>query len=220
MKLRNTAIALGVVVATAVVFLVANESKAESAKFYSRQAESKYKKGDYKGAVSDFYKAIEIDPNYVSAYGSLCGMLVNLYMDKEAIIFCDKALDIKEKNPSVTLTKVNKGIIYSNLCGARYNLEEYKQGLPDCEKAIKINPNNDIAYYNLANIKSTYLRDNKGAISDLDKAIRINNRNPLYFANRGILKEQLGNNKGACSDWRKASSLGDKESSEWVSKQC
>ena len=40
------------------------------------------------------------------------------------------------------------------------------------------------------------------------------------YSNRGVAKEPIGDIKGACADWRKASSLGDKDAASWVKNHC
>ena len=64
------------------------------------------------------------------------------------------------------------------------------------------------------------LTDYQGAIADCDKAIKIDPRDGDAYYNRGIAKEMDGDLNGACSDWRQASSLGDKEAADHVSDQC
>ena len=48
----------------------------------------------------------------------------------------------------------------------------------------------------------------------------IDSKDSLAFRNRGIAKEEIGDMKGACSDWRKASSLGDEDAAKWVKEDC
>ena len=57
-------------------------------------------------------------------------------------------------------------------------------------------------------------------MSDYTKAIEINPSYALGFSNRGSSKELIGDMQGACSDWRKASSFGDKSAAKWVRNQC
>ncbi len=64
------------------------------------------------------------------------------------------------------------------------------------------------------------LGDYQGAIDDFSKAIEIDLQLAIAYANRGITKEIIGHLKGACADWKEASSLGDKDAAEWVKKQC
>ena len=62
-------IGTGVVLASAGVMLsVPEKVNAESATFYIEKGNKNYYKNDYYGAISDYTKAIEIDPNYKSAY--------------------------------------------------------------------------------------------------------------------------------------------------------
>ena len=61
----------------------------------------------------------------------------------------------------------------------------------------------------------------KGAISDYNKAIEINYPNPneekyILFNNRGNVKYELGDEKGACKDYKFAASIGDAEGVEWL----
>ena len=59
----------GVVLSSSAVMLSLSEKvNAKSADFYFNRAYDKAEKGDYYGAISDFTKAIEIDPNYKEAY--------------------------------------------------------------------------------------------------------------------------------------------------------
>jgi len=47
--------------------------------------------------------------------------------------------------------------------------------------------------------------------------------NPEYsdaYVDRGIAKELVGDLKGACADWKEASSLGVKIAAGWVRDQC
>ena len=64
------------------------------------------------------------------------------------------------------------------------------------------------------------LKDNYGAISDFTKAIEINHNYGRAYGNRGIAKENIGDLKGACSDWKKAIELGVTGAAEWVKNQC
>ena len=60
-----------------------------------------------------------------------------------------------------------------------------------------------------------------GALENYDKAIEINYPNPneekyILFNNRGNVKYELGDEKGACKDYKFAASLGDEEGTEWL----
>ena len=59
-----------------------------------------------------------------------------------------------------------------------------------------------------------------GAIGDYSKTIEINPNNGSAYKNRGIAKELIGDLKGACADWRRASALGLKKTDLWILTQC
>ena len=59
-------------------------------------------------------------------------------------------------------------------------------------------------------------RDYLGAISDYTTAIQINPKYANAYSNRGIEKWKLGDNSGACKDYKKAISLGNKFTEEWL----
>ena len=78
-----------------------------------------------------------------------------------------------------------------------------------------------MAYNNISYIKRTKkINDNYAAIFYATKAIEIDPNYSLPYLNRGVAKENLGDIKGACDDWRKASSLGNKDTLQWVREVC
>ena len=82
-----------------------------------------------------------------------------------------------------------------------------------------INSKETDAYVGRCNTKFS-LKEYYGAISDCNKAIKLDKNNVYGYRNRGISKEQIGDLKGACSDWGKASKLGDKDARQWFNDQC
>ncbi len=63
-----------------------------------------------------------------------------------------------------------------------------------------------------------------GAISEFNKALKTDGSSKdliaLSYFGRGAAKEKIRDMKGACSDWRKASELGDKHAAKFLSNQC
>ena len=60
----------------------------------------------------------------------------------------------------------------------------------------------------------------KAALSDLNYAYTIDQNNPSILLNRGIAKEMLRDEEGACEDWLKASELGLKEGKTYYINNC
>ena len=62
-------IGTGAVLTSAAVMLsVPEKANAESSAFYINRGNEKYQSGDYYGAISDYNKAIEINPRDADAY--------------------------------------------------------------------------------------------------------------------------------------------------------
>ena len=70
--------AFGVFLTAGLVLSVPEKLNAESANYYFDRGFDKYDIGDYYGAISDFTKAINIDPQYIRAY-------LNRSISKESI---------------------------------------------------------------------------------------------------------------------------------------
>ena len=68
--------------------------------------------------------------------------------------------------------------------------------------------------------KQKEINDNYGSILYATKALEINPNHSNAYLNRGIAKKNIGDLKGACADWRRASSLGNETSSKWVRDEC
>ena len=115
---------------------------------------------------------------------------------------------------------------YLARCGTKVNIQEYEEAITDCEKAFQLNlqdSNNYIdknaLYSNLCGAKSA-IGENYSAILDCNTAVMLDSKNSTSFKNRGIAKDNLGDSRGACSDWQKASNLGDLEARDYVRKYC
>ncbi len=57
------------------------------------------------------------------------------------------------------------------------------------------------------------------ALSLLEEAIVENPASALLYLNRGLIRELMGDLKGACEDWTQAAELGSEEAAEYL-KEC
>ena len=165
---------------SAVIFSLPEKAKAENAQYYYDVGYEMFEEGDFYLAISNFKKAIKINPNHADAYTSMCGAKINIGMKNQALLDCEKALSIFKKFN----LKQSKKVLYANFCGA---IEDKYEAISFCNKSIRL----DSQYYL-----------------------------PVY--NRSILKEEIGDLKGACLDAKKAVSLGflDKENKRWINENC
>ena len=74
---------------------------------YFKQGVEKYEAGNYQGAISDYTKAVEIDPLHTNSYINRSKAKLNLGDNKGALQDSNKAIEI---DPSSSLAYMNRGI--------------------------------------------------------------------------------------------------------------
>ena len=103
----------------------------------------------------------------------------------------------------------------------KHDAGDYSGAISDYSKAIEINPKYANTYYFRGGAKYLLQEDFYGVISDLNRYVELfSKEDEKAFMILGLAKKQLGDMKGACADWRKASSLGHKITPQWVRNQC
>lgn len=134
-----------------------------SAKTYCDSGLTKIELKDYKGALEDYTKAIQLEPNNYDAY---------LGRGKVGRLLKDYNNSIKDYTKAIELNSYNyKG--YTGRGISKFELKDYTGSIEDCTKAIEINPNYYWAYLYRSHSKNE-LKDFKGAEQDskmLEKAI-------------------------------------------------
>ncbi len=131
------------------------------AAYYNRGAAYSHL-GNYRQALGDYDRAIDINPKYADAYYNRGTAYLNLGNNRQAIGDFDKAI---ETNPIYAKAYHNRGI-------ANSNLGNYQQAIGDYDKTIEINPtyaepynNRGYAYWRLGNTGK--------ALEDLKTAARL-----------------------------------------------
>ena len=140
---------------TALIFMTPESAYADNAVFYLNEGFDKFNKKYFYGAIYDFTKAIEIDPNNFKAYLNRGITKVNLDLPDRAIADFNKAIEI---NPNHEIAHIKRGF-------AKYLLKDYEGSITDFNKAIEINPKSTIAYANRGDAK-LLLGDIKGHCAD------------------------------------------------------
>jgi tetratricopeptide (TPR) repeat protein/V8-like Glu-specific endopeptidase len=157
------------------------------------QAGDKYDKGDFKGAIADYTKAISLKPKYLDAYNNRGLARYNLGDFQGAIDDYNQSLTINSQDADS----------YNNRGLARSALGDKKGAIADYNRAIEINPNYVFAYNNRG-IAHNSLDDSKKAIADFNQALKINPNYAEAYGGRGISRYQLGDKKGAIADYTQA----------------
>ena len=141
------------------------KAQAESADFYFNRAIDKQDKGDDYGAISDYTKAIKINPSFSIAYYNRGNAKGDLEDYEGAISDYTKVIEI---NPKDADAYFNRGL-------AKGKLEDYYGEISDYNKTIEINPRYAKAYHNRGIAKSN-LDDEKGACKDYKKAMSLGSK--------------------------------------------
>ena len=195
------------------------------------------KLGNYYDAISDYNKVLKINPEYFDAYYLRAGVHVSIGKYENAIE--DYTIAIKS-NPLDYEAWVKRGKVYYRMrlydkassdanraikinsdnpesyfirAKSYLAIEEWDKAIDDYTILIRISPiNNHISYFQrgFAYLKSGQYRK---AINDFTDLIKLEPNEAKAYFNRGISKSALG--LDACSDNKKACSLGTKIACEW-----
>ena len=176
---------------------------------YNNRGNAKASTGDMSGAIEDFNKATELNPQYVLAFNNRGNAKASVGDIQGSMNDFNKAIEI---NPLYAEAFINRGI-------TKYKLGDYKGAINDYNIAFVLNTKASIVYKNRANANCN-LGNNKEAIDDYNIAIRLNPLDGEALNNKGNAEYNLGNKVEACIDWNKASKLGFKESFEMINKYC
>jgi len=153
---------------------------------YFGRGSARSERGDHRGAIEDYNKAIELGSRSSS--------------------------DVTPAGPGMVSEKSFLSMIYYNRACAKEKLGDHLGAIQDYNKTIELDPKDEAAYSNRALIKQD-LGDFTGAIKDFDKAIKLLvpgfERSSLYY-NRGFDKSAFGDFKGAIKDFNTAIKLNPK----------
>ena len=160
---------------------------------HNNRGDAYFKQGNLPQAISDYTRAIEIDPGLASAYDNRALAYAKQGNLTQAISDCTRAIEI---NHNYVGAYDNRGVIY-------YDKGNLPQAISDFTRAIEINPNIAKVYLNrgAAYGKQGNLPE---AISDYTRAIEINPDYADAYDNRGAIYYGKGNLPRAISDYTMA----------------
>lgn len=169
-------------------------SQVTATEFFERGIE-RYKQGDRQGAISDFTRAIRLNPNSAQAYYNrgVVRFKIKNHLT-EAIADFSSAISL---NPEYIDAYYNRAI-------ARVKLGEYWPAIDDVTKVIYLDPTNDRAFYLRGLIYSENLNDYETGINDFTEAIRLNPRIAAPYFKRGNARYRIGDRERAIDDYNQA----------------
>ncbi|MGM9477379.1 tetratricopeptide repeat protein [Pedobacter sp. GSP4] len=181
--------------------------------------------------VIDLYcKGYEFDCK-LDGYGALTDPKNLTYLDMEtemSVGFYEKGLrEINQRNFGKAIIYFSTAINYSPKMKEAWQargyckdeLYSYTAARRDYDEALQIDPD----YIEALLIRATN-KDDAGeyneAMKDYNRVIELEPANSLAYYNRGNTKFNLNDKQGACADWEKAKSLGDKYAQKRIDAEC
>ena len=146
--------------ATAAAVLSTQAAHAQSAEGYLDAGIEKGRSGDYQEAIADYNKAIEIIPQYASAFGNRGSAKLALKDYQGSIADFNNVLEIDAKD---ALAYFSRGF-------AKSHLRNYRGAVADFNKAIEIIPQFAPAYSARGYIRGAKFGNDIGACQDYKKA--------------------------------------------------
>jgi tetratricopeptide (TPR) repeat protein/S1-C subfamily serine protease len=163
---------------------------------YYNRGNSKYNLGNKQEAISDYNRAISLNPKHAAFYNNRGLAKFDLGVKQEAIADYNQAIALNPKNDAA----------YYNRANAKSALGNKQEAILDYDRAITLNPKYAEAYNNRGTAKSA-LGNEQEAILDYDRAITLNPKRATAYNNRANAKSALGNKQEAILDVSKAAEL-------------
>jgi tetratricopeptide (TPR) repeat protein len=155
---------------------------------------------EYRRAIKDYNKAIELNPELDDALSEIYSNRGHAYSylkdNRRAIKDCNKAIELDPKNAFAYL---NRGFAY-------YSLKEYRRAISDYNKAIELDQNKADLYVRRG-VAYLRLKEYRRAISDYNKAIELDQKKAGLYFGRGTAYRMLEEYRKAISDYSKVIEL-------------
>ena len=159
------------------------------------------KLGDLISAKNSYIKVLELRPEYMDAYQSLCVILIKTNELQDAIDYSNKASEIDSEN-----------YIYNFIAGTAYmKNKDFDKAIVPLTKALEKSPQN---LGTLNSLGTCYMATGKSelAIKTYKKALEINPKNPMAYFNIGSAYQIQQNHQEAVEYLKKAVELDEDES--------
>ena len=174
---------------------------------YLKAGEENFIRKEFTEAITNYDKAIELDPNNHVLYHNRGDAKSKLKQHEDAIADYDKAIELDPEDASAYY---NRGI-------SKSDLKQDEDAIADYDKAIELDPEDASAYYNRGISKSN-LKQYEDAIADYDKAIELDPEKDSAYNNRGVLKSNLKQYEDAIADYDKVIELEPEDASAYYNR--
>ena len=166
------------------------------APIYCKRGEAYYQLKEYQQALTDFNRALELDPDYTWAYHSRGRVYDALKEYQQAIVDFNHMLEI---DPNYTHGYCSRGWAY-------YWLKEYQQALADFNRALELHPDYAYAHYGRG-WAYCRLKGYQQAMADFDHTLELNPNFARAYCGRGYVYRNLKEYQQAIVDFNYALEL-------------
>jgi tetratricopeptide (TPR) repeat protein/V8-like Glu-specific endopeptidase len=173
--------------------VIATQPRTTTADDFFVTAATKFRQGDYPGAISGFDRAIAAKPKYTAAY--IARAEANLYLSNDTEVVRDANLALK-LNPKSADAYALRGV-------GRTTLGDSQGAFADFDRAIALNPRSARSYLYRGYIEVQYADPNK-AIQSINQALAIDPNLGDGYSVRAVAKYLIGDPQGADSDFNRA----------------
>lgn len=191
----------------------------------------KENENDLSGALQDYYKVLERNPDSMVFYRAR-GFV--RYSENDFKGSLEDFNQVIRLDSTICEVYNNRGMAYEGLGNMKSAMDDYSkaimlnsefgnafknrgvikaksgnldEGLQDINKSIKINPKFSKAYSDRGIIKAIQ-KDYKGSVEDFSTAIKLKPDDEVAYYNRGNSFLYLKDTIRACIDWKKSSEMG------------
>ncbi len=155
-----------------------------------------HNRGEYRKAIADYTKTIELGPKWIRAYNNRGVLYYKLGVIDLAIADYTKAIEL---DPAFVKAYSNRGTIY-------YELKKDNLALYDYNKAIELDPEFAMSYANRGLLYYALFKDDL-ALADFDKAIELDPKAVRTYVGRADLYSHTNRYLLAIKDLTKAIKL-------------
>jgi tetratricopeptide (TPR) repeat protein len=186
-------VVLLVVASTGLILFAAILYNPRGSRATTNQGLARARKGDRAGAIADYSRAIEIDPNCATAYSYRGAARLKEEDWAGAIADYSRAIEL---NPHDLMAYFNRGV-------ARAAKGNQADAIADYTRAIELRPNLAPAYCNRGTVYAEQ-GYRASAIADFSRAIEIDPHLAPAYCGRGTARAEGGDWAGAIADYNEA----------------
>lgn len=184
-------------------------SFSQTVKEYNHNGLVKAKEQDYKGAIEEYNKAIQLDSNNAT-------VLYNRGISKAKLM--DFRGAISDYTKSILISP--QADTYFNRAISYYKSNLNQEAILDFDKALQLKPSiNPGIYFERATAKFK-IGKYEEAIKDFTKAIEVSPNDHKAYFNRGLAEHNIQLNAESCADLNRAKDLGYQNADEYITKFC